>query len=203
MTALQTMAEKTEGDTMPVVGTGGVPRSLFGGIFLAVAVLAALVARGWGVVSSLTAEAPPARIGEPVEAGAGLVRVDAVTPEHMAPMQKGKFAASGMSMSSMGMDMAPEGYERFAVDVTLIAENGDLSYSPKDFRLSAEGAKEHGPVRDQLAEGTIAEGSAVSGILVFQAPEKARNLTLTFDEGRKIALDLPAEKKGGNEGHGH
>lgn len=210
MTTLQRMAETTEGNKRPVAGAAGsgeAPRyrSLVGGLVLAVAVLAALVAGGWGVVSSLTAEAPPARIGEPVEAGSGLVRVDAVTPEHMAPMQKGKFAASGMSMSSTGMDMAPEGFERFAVDVTLIAENGDLSYSPKDFRVGAKGVKDHGPVRAQLAEGDVAEGSAVSGILVFQAPEKAKNLTLSFDEGRKIALDLPASKDGGkeDEGHGH
>lgn len=207
MTTLQTIAEKTGPDAMLVAGSGGGEvhryRSLVGGLILAAAVLAALVAGGWGAISSLVTEAPPARIGEPVEAGGGLVRVDAVTPEHMVPMQKGKFAASGMSMSSMGMDMAPEGFERFAVDVTLIAENSDLAYSPRDFRVGAKGAKEHGPIRAQLAAGTVAEGSAISGILVFQAPENAKNLTLSFDGGREIALDIPAGGGARDEEHGH
>jgi len=67
--------------------------------------VAALVAAGWGVIYSLTAEAPPARVGESVEVPGGLVRVDSVASEHMASMQMGKFAQAGMAgMSSMGED---------------------------------------------------------------------------------------------------
>lgn len=162
---------------------------------LALAVLAALAAGLWGVISSLNTEASPARIGEAVVVPGGFLRVDQLTSEHMAPMQNSKFAASGMSMSSMGMDMAPEGQQRFAVDVTLAAERSDLSYSPQDFRISAKGIKEATPIRHNLGSGTLPAGGAISGSLVFQAPEEAKELLLSFGDkgGQKIALDLDDE----------
>lgn len=180
-------------------------RIILGSMLLALAVTVALVAGGWGVISSIATGAPPASVGEPVEVSGGIVRVDRVTPEHMVPMRSGKFAATGMSMSATGMDMAPKGFERFVVDVTLVAENGALSYSPGDFRLSGEGVKDHAPIRAQISDGDLDKGNAVSGGLVFQAPVNAKNLTLNFDGGRGIALDLPANKDGGKEkeGHGH
>lgn len=48
-------------------------------------------------------------VGEVAEVPGGLLRVDAVLPEHMAPLQMGKFSQSGMNMSGMGVDMVPEG----------------------------------------------------------------------------------------------
>jgi len=110
----------------------------------------------------------------------------------MASMQMGKFAQNGMGgMSSMGMDMAPEGQRRFVVDVTLGAKDGDLSYAPGDFRISGEGVKQSAPIRDQLDSGTIPAGSAISGSLVFQVPEETKELMLGFgDEGQKVALHL-------------
>jgi Domain of unknown function (DUF4352) len=155
--------------------------------------VAALAAAGWGVIYSLlNTEAPPARVGEPVEVPGGLVRVDSLAPEHMASMQMGKFAKAGMGgMSSMGMDMAPEGQRRFVVDVTLGAKDGDLSYSPEDFSISGEGVKHSAPIRDQLDSGTLPAGSAISGSLVFQVPEETTKLMLGFgDEGQKVALNL-------------
>jgi Domain of unknown function (DUF4352) len=158
----------------------------------ALTVLAALAATGWGVIYSLAAEAPPARVGETVEVPGGLLRVDSVAPEHMASMQMGKFAQAGMAgMSSMGMDMAPEGQRRFVVDVTLGAKDGDLSYSPEDFSISGEGVKQSAPIRQQLDSGTIPAGSAISGSLVFQVPEETTKLMLGFgDDGQKVALNL-------------
>jgi len=175
------------------------------GFLLAVLTLAVLAAGGWGVISSLNTEASPARVGEAVGIPGGLLRVDQVTSEHMAPMQSKKFAASGMSMSSMGMDMAPEGSRRFAVEVTLAAERGNLSYSPKDFRISAAGMKKEAtPIRHQLEGGTIPVGSAVSGSLVFQVPEDVRALRLSFGDGggQRVALDLDESATEGN-GHSH
>jgi hypothetical protein len=64
------------------------------------------------------------------EVPGGHLRVDKVTPKYMAEMQVGKFAQSAMSMSATGMDMAPEGQQRFTVEVTPAAENGDIAYSP-------------------------------------------------------------------------
>lgn len=176
---------------IPVRAVATRRRARVANVLLLAAVVAALAAGLWGLISSLGAEAPPARVGEAVEVSGGIVVVDRVTPEHMAPMQTKKFAAGGMNMSSMGMAMAPEGYERFAVFVTLAAdEDGELNYSPEDFRVSGEEMKEDGPVRSELEAGTIPAGSAVSGNLVFQAPEEASKLRLSFDDGRSIALDL-------------
>jgi hypothetical protein len=67
----------------------------------ALTVLAALAAAGWGVIYSLAAEAPPARVGETVEVPGGLLRVDSVSPEHMASMQLGKLAQAGMAGMSI------------------------------------------------------------------------------------------------------
>ena len=172
-------------------------------VLLLAAVVAALAAGVWGVISSVGTEAPPARVGEAVSVSGGTFVVDRVTPEHMAPMQSNKFSAGGMNMSSMGMDMAPEGYERFAVFVTLAAdENGDLVYSPEDFRVSGEGMREDGPVRSEFEAGTIPAGSAVSGNLVFQAPEEAKELRLGLDGGRSVALDLGPATEGSGHSHG-
>ncbi len=183
----------------------------------ALTVLAAFAAAGWGVIYSSLNTAPPARVGETVEVQGGLLRVDSVSPEHMAPMQMGKFAQSGMpGMSSMGMDMAPEGQKRFVVDVTLGADNGELSYSPEDFRISGEGVEQSAPIRAELDSGTIPAGSAISGSLVFQVPEETKELLLGFgDEGQKVALTLdesdahshggaaPQSQAGGDYSHDH
>lgn len=182
------------------------------GLLLALVTVAVLAAGGWGVVSSLNTEAPPARVGEAIGVPGGQLLVEEVTPEHMASMQMGKFAQAGMSgMSSMGMDMAPEGQRRFVVDVTLAAERGDLSYSSEDFRISGKGMnKEATPIRSQLDAGTIAAGGAISGSLVFQAPQEASALMLSFgEEGPKVALDLKPDAEsnghahGGGQSHGH
>lgn len=174
-------------------------RVVLGALILALAVGAALAAGGWGLVSSLTNSGPPARIGEDVEVPGGLMRVDKVTPEHMAPMQMGKFAKQGMNMSMPKLDMVPDGYRRFTVDVTLIARGGNIGYGSDDFTLSREGEKTR-LVRSQLGEGSVENGSSVAGNLVFQVPEKAKGVTLEFDGGRPVGLDLPASK---GENHGH
>lgn len=168
---------------------------------LVLGVAASLAVGGWGVFSSLGAGVAPARVGEAVEVPGGLVRVDRVAPEHMAQMQADKFAASGMNMSSMGMDMAPEGQRRFTVDVALAAEGGDLGFFAEEFRITGKDMKETGPIRDGLEGKTVPAGGVVSGSLVFQVPEKASGIELSFDGGRPVALNLPAAKAG--EGHGH
>lgn len=201
----QAVARETEDrpETAVAISEGArVPkyRALIGGLILAFAVLAALAAGGWGLVSSLTGEAPPARTGEAAAVPGGTLLVEKVTPEHIAPMKMGKFGQQGMNMAMPNMDMAPDGYARFSVNVTLEARGGELAYAPEDFRLSGEGFKADGPVRSQLGEGAVPDGSAVSGNLIFQAPEKAEGLTLEFDDGRPVALDLPASKA---DGHGH
>lgn len=176
-------------------------RPLVAGALLFAATLVVLAAGGWGLFAALGAPAPASAAGDTVEVPGGFLRVDGVTPEHMAPMKMKDFGASGMSMQSTGMDMPPEGFRRFTVDISLAAsENGNFSYSAKDFTVSGEGLEETTPLRHQLEAGTLAPGSATSGALVFQAPEEAKNLMLSFGDGRQpVALDL----KPGEGGHGH
>lgn len=166
-------------------------------LFAAAVVIAGL----WGAILSFGDGPAPAAIGEDIEVPGGSFRVDAAIPEHMAPMQAGKFAASGMSMSAMGMDMAPKGSERFTVEVTMTGGEG-LSYSPEDFRVSGDGMSKVAPIRHQLEEGAVSGGSSVSGSMVFEAPEDAENLILAFDGGRTVSLSSPTGRKPGDS-HDH
>jgi hypothetical protein len=127
-----------------------------------------------------------------VEVPDGQLRIDAVLPEHMAPMHAGKFAQSGMSMAAMGMDMAPEGFRRFTVDFTLASQaRSGLHYSADTFRLKGMDMPEIGPLRFQLGNGFVPHGTAVSGSLLFQVPEAANHLELHFDgAARSIAINL-------------
>jgi hypothetical protein len=177
-------------------------------LLLVLFVVAVLAAGGWGLFGSLATESPPARLGEAVQVPGGLMSVDRAYPWHMAPMQMGKFANAGMNMGgSTNMDMPPEGQRRLNVAFTLRAEAGaGLSYSSEDFRISGEEMKETGPYQSKLEAGAVPAGSALSGSLIYQVPEEARNLMLSFgDGGRKVALDLKpvTESNGHLEGAGH
>lgn len=195
-----TGSDVTSGQESPVKKVSG-RRSLFAGAFLFIFTLAAFAAGGWGLLASVGSQASPVNIGDTVDIPGGLLRVDGVTPESMAPMQTQKYQRSGMSMSANVPDMTPEGYKRFNVDVSLAAENGDVNYSAKDFLLTGEGIDQVTPLRNELDPGLLPEGSAIQGILVFQVPEDAKNLTLTFDGSRQpIALELP---KGDGHSHDH
>lgn len=169
------------------------------------ATVAVLIAGVWGFSSSLAAGPAPVRTGEAVEVPGGLMRVDKVTPEHMAPMQMDKFAKKGMNMSGMVPDMTPKGFRRFSVDVTLVGqESGGLAYSVDRFRISGEGTKETKPLRGEFEPGTVPEGSVVSGTMIFQVPEDAKGLRMSFDGGTPVALDLKPGKAGnGGSGEDH
>lgn len=186
-------------------------RKALAGTLLSVAVAGALAAGGWGLISTQTSqptsgEAVP--LGEISEVPGGLLRVDGVAPEHMEHAQTGKFAQSGMNMSGMGVDMVPEGQQRFTVEVSLAAGQGGLEYAAGDFRISGDGVEESAPIRSQLGDGTLPAGSETHGALIFQAPEDARDLVLSFDGGEPVALELgrapaAAEKGVPEAGHGH
>lgn len=166
------------------------------------AACAALAAGVWGAFSSLSSGAPAANVGEPVRIDGGSMVVESVTPEHMAPMKMGKFAASGMSMASTGMDMAPEGYRRFTAQVSLASEERQaLSYSPRSFTVTGSRMREATPIRSQLGSGEIPAGGTVSGTLVFQVPEDAASLALGLDGRRSVGLDPgPAQDHGHDSG---
>lgn len=182
-------------------------RKTVAGALLSIAVAAVFAASGWGLFSAQvpqTASAVAARHavaqGEAAEVPGGLLRVDDVIPEHMAPMQMDKFQRSGMSMSGMGMDMAPEGQRRFTVELSLAAGSGGLEYSARDFELTGEGMEPAAPIRTQLGDGVLPAGTETRGSLIFQAPQDASGLVLSFDGGDPVALELEGS---GSSGHGH
>lgn len=208
MTAPQTsakMANPPELDAPPGEGGRQKPRRLLAGALLSLAIVGVLALGGWGLFASQGATASTAAAvpqGEAAEVPGGLLRVDAMLPEHMAPMQMKKFERSGMSMSSMGMDMPPEGQRRFTVEFSMAAGDGGLTYSADDFRLTGKGVKEAAPLRSQLGGGDLPAGSQTSGSLVFQVPEKASGLVLSFDGGEPVALESEGTEKGANGGSG-
>src|ERR687885_165684 len=155
-------------------------------------------------------DAEVAHLGEPVEVPGGLLRVDRVIPEHLAPMHNNKFGQSGMSMSAMGIDVPPKGYRRFTVEITLAAEaRAGLHSTAGQFHLTGKGMSETGTLRHRLGDGVIPSGSASSGSLTFQVPETASDLQLSFRGGeRPIALPLgPAshsdDHESSNEAESH
>lgn len=184
-------------------------RRVAAGTLLSAAVALSLAAGGWGLLSAQvpqTAHAVDARNavaqGEVAEVPGGLLRVDKVIPEHMAPMQMDKFKRSGMNMSGMGIDMVPEGKRRFTVDVSLAAGPDGLNYSKEEFRLTGEGMKAVTPIRSrQLGDGMLPAGSEMHGPLVFQTPQDASELMLSFDGGEPVALDLGKDESSGHEEH--
>ncbi|MBA2451879.1 MAG: hypothetical protein H0V47_01810 [Chloroflexia bacterium] len=178
---------------------------------LALASVGVLVAGLWGLQTpgdEHHEEHPvaAAALGETVEIPGGLLRVDRVIPESMVPMQMSNFAASGMNMSASGMDMPPEGFRRFAVGLTLVGEaKSGLHYSPDEFQVTADGMEPSGPHRHTFVGEAIPSGSSVTGELVFQAPDTATSVLLTFPGAdRPVALDLgsmPADEDDSHDGH--
>ena len=122
----------------------------------------------------------------------GILQVDQVIPEHMVPMQHDKFANAGMTMSAMGMDMAPEGFQRFTVEITLVGQSSNgLRYTADQFWIEGDGVSAAKPIRHQLGNGVVPAGSSMSGTLTFEAPEAARQLQLRFeDTAHSIAIEL-------------
>lgn len=196
MTNFSTDADRRTSDE--VWREGGMPKSRrrLGGALLAIGIALALVFGGWGGVVSLKADPPPARVGEGAEVPGGTFRVDQVIPEHMAPMQMQNFARAGMNMSGMVADMTPEGKRRFNVEFTVSAQDGEMAYSPTDFRLSGRGVDGIAPIKSELGSNSLPAGGTVSGTLTFQVPEEAEGLALSFDGGRPVALALPPETGG-------
>jgi hypothetical protein len=205
--AAQTQAILESADTGGRRGKG--LRKIAAGTLLSAAVALSLAAGGWGLLSAQvpqTAHAVDARNavaqGEVAEVPGGLLRVDKVIPEHMAPMQMDKFKRSGMNMSGMGVDMVPEGKRRFTVDTSLATGPGGLDYATEDFRITGENMKEVSPIRSQFGDGAILPaGSEKHGVLVFQTPSDASDLMLSFNGGEPVALDLGKGGSSGHEGH--
>ena len=174
-------------------------------ILLVLVTVLAAAAGVWGVLAPRTGHEPrtPAAVGQAVEVPGGLLRVERVIAEHMAPMNNAKFAKAGMNMSGMGMDMAPPGFRRFTVQVAFAGQARDgMRYTAEKFKVSGPGVNPpSGPLRHKLIEGALAPGSMASGSLLFQVPENARDLILAYEGGKQpVALGVPA---GESNDHSH
>ncbi|HEU4793009.1 MAG TPA: hypothetical protein VFS96_05060, partial [Nitrolancea sp.] len=125
-------------------------------------------------------------VGEAIQIPDGLLRVEEIKPEVMS------HTMTKMS-TTMGLDMAPEGYRRFTVSVTLIGQaKSGLHYAADQFRISGEGVDKPTAIRYGLGNGVVPVGSATSGTLLFQVPNTTPHVLLTYGGGNQaIALDLP------------
>ena len=102
-------------------------------------------------------------------------------------------------------DPVPDGYERFGVSLTLRAAAADgLAYSADSFILTGESMEPTGPVRFGGGPGEIPDGMQASLTLIFQAPEDATSLRLSFRGASQAVLLEDAPQDEGDEGdHGH
>lgn len=132
----------------------------------------------------------PAFPGDELPLPGGLMVINEVIPEHLAPMQHANFARLGMSMNTMVPDATPEGFRSFTVLLTLAGRDADgLSIDIEQFTVSGSGLEPTAPLRSDIAVDWIAPGNRLEGTLVFRVPETATDLTLRYADGRAVALD--------------
>ncbi len=170
------------------VAADGRPRRpaarLLRALVVAVPAAAVIAAGVWGLTAPRGgtdehADAAAA-VGAWVEAPGGFYRVDAVGDRALAH-----------KMIGMDPDPVPKGFRRLGVDVTLAGESSaGLDVGPDRFAVVGAAMKPAGPIRARLDDGLLAQGSQISGSLVFEVPEKAADLQLRF-EGGSHGVALP------------
>lgn len=153
--------------------------------------LLAFAAAGWWGLSTREPVTELASMDEAIRIPGGELRVTSMRPEIMASMN-----GPGMSMP----DMAPEGYRRFVVDIEVRGTSGSgVTYDPKLVRLEVPGLPPAPPLRAVNPSAVVGRGETLELSLLFQAPEAADSLALTYEGARQRVLlegDLGA-------GHGH
>lgn len=139
---------------------------------LVVLALGTVVAGVWGVTSPREGAAHGHGIGHETPHG------------RVAPIAGGFMRVEGVeevglkhAMPGMTVDTVPPGYRRLNVQVTLVAGAQPLR-TDQDFVLSGKGASSRGPTRRQIATALVPAGTAVTGLLTFQVPERAVGLRL-------------------------
>lgn len=151
----------------------------------------ALFAGIWGYRASApdaSHSGPTSRFASRVDGG--IAQVNQVIPESMAPMQLGKFAAMGMNMSGTVMDMTPEGYRRFTVELTLTANSrGGVQIAADGYVVTGLGMESTKPYRHSFETGVVPNGMSVTGTIVYQVPIKASQMALVLP-GAERAIPL-------------
>lgn len=168
---------------------GRTPRRTAGRLLSVLAIVVStivVVAAGiWGLTAPREAETGEhteagAAVGEWVEAPGGYFRVDAVGERALAH-----------KMIGMDPDPVPEGFRRLGVDVTLVSTSeAGLNVGADRFTVVGHALQPAAPLRARLDAGLLAEGSQISGSLVFEVPEGASGLQLRI-EGGSHGVALP------------
>lgn len=119
-----------------------------------------------------------------VQVAGGQVSLATIRPEVMSHPED--------MPASMMPDPIPAGYARYAIEVTLTADDDEpLAYSASQIRVAAGDEPPVGPVRQSLGDGVVPPGSSLTTSLVYEVPEDARRATLLID-GREMPFLLPA-----------
>lgn len=177
-------------------GSGPLPhrgRRPFLAVLLVLGLLATVAAGAWGL--SVDRRHPDEMAasgngGDWTAVPGGHLRLDSVTGNGLAHA-----TMPGMQLMA---DPVPAGFTRFSIQVTLAAQDQDLSWAAGDFRVSGPGLRPTRPIRVQLGDGVVARGTALSGALTYDVPEDASDLVLRFREG--IPIPLPDLRPDGNDG---
>jgi hypothetical protein len=136
-----------------------------------------------------------ARVGQYVQVSGGQMRVDAVLPETLAPMNHQKFANLGMTMAAMVPDSTPEGMRTFAVLVTVIGEHPGFEFELDHFTVSGKGMQQVTALRSDIGAALVPAGSVMQGTVVFRVPIEATNLTLQYAGSSHIQVDYAHENR--------
>ena len=121
-----------------------------------------------------------ASVGETIELADGLIRVDTVRPEVMAAM---------IMPASLMPDHVPEGYRRFAVDMSVMATTSrGLSLGEEHFSISGDGLDKTSPHRAITGSAMVPDGSRASVSMLFQAPIAIDVVYLHIDGTDKLVL---------------
>lgn len=132
-----------------------------------------------------------AAAGDTVAVPGGTISVTAVIPETIGPMNHSGYAQLGMSMQTMVPDSTPEGQRTFTVLVSLVgAAAGGLDAAAERFTVSGAGLAAEAPLRAELGDALVPPGSGMTGVLVFRVPAELEAVTLRYDGGHPITLQL-------------
>ena len=111
----------------------------------------------------------------------------------MDPAKADQFAQSGMpmgQMSQMMSDAVPEGMKRVAVELDLHAGDQDMNFPAEQITLEV-GGETFSPYGALLADESLAPGSALSGIVIFEVPIDAGTATFRLNgDAPAVTVDV-------------
>lgn len=107
----------------------------------------------------------------------------------------------------MGVEGAPQGLRRIAVEVTIVAKGSDaVRYDADDFLVWASGLEPRAPGRAEPGPASVPSGASLTVRFLFDVPSEAADLNLGHRQtGATVPLKtraLDAHEDDGSESHG-